>query len=149
MMFLILSEILFIPCYICAYCQLAIELNKKKFKCFVCQEENLMPDVKGLPISKRRLDILALSSEEVYRGEKVKKLKEHIKKIEENISKLSFGIKIGVDWVKELCLDLKNKVQLKTEEAIEQLNEHNKEMIIEIEEFENDWIKSFQSKRNS
>jgi len=38
---------------------------------------------------------------------------------------------------------LKNKVQLKTEEAIEQLNENNKEMITEIEEFEKECITSY------
>ena len=48
-----------------------------------------------------------------------------------------------MDLIKELCLDLKNKVQLKTEEAIEQLNEHNREMITEIEEFEKECFKSF------
>ncbi len=51
----------------------------------------------------------------------------------------------GIDRVKQLCLDLKNKVQLKTEEAIEQLNEHNKQMITEIEEFQKECIKSFHS----
>ena len=99
----------------------------------------------GLIISKRLSEILALNPEEVYRGEKAKKLKEHMKEIEEDINKLTFGINNGVDKIKELCLDLKNKVQLKTEEAIQQLNEHNKQMVAEIEEFEKECIKSFQA----
>ena len=71
-----------------------------------------MPD-EGLPISNRLLRILALNPEEVYRSKEVKKLKEHMKVIEQDINKLSFGINNGVDLIKELCLDLKNKVQLK------------------------------------
>jgi len=94
-----------------------------------------MPE-EGLPINKRLLRILSLKSEEVYRGKEVKQLKENLNVIQEDIKKFSFGIDNGVDRIKGLCLDLKNKVQLKTEEAIEQLNEHNKEMIKEIEEFE-------------
>ena len=37
----------------------------------------------------------------------------------------------------------KNKVQLKTEETIEQLNEHNKQLIKEIKEFEWDCTRSY------
>ncbi len=107
----------------------------------MCNEDHLIPE-KGLPINKRLSEILALESKEVYRGEKVKKLKEYLKEIQEDINKLSFGIDNSVDLIKEVCLDLKNKVQLKTEEAIEQLNEHNKQMITEIEEFERNCIKS-------
>jgi len=78
-----------------------------------------MPD-EGLPFSKRILKILALVSE-VYRDREVKKLKEHMKEIEVEINKLSFGINIGVDRIKELGLDLKNKVQLKTKGAMEKI----------------------------
>jgi len=81
----------------------------------------------------------------VYRSKEVKQLKENLNVIKEAIKKFSFGIDNGVDRIKGLCLDLKNKVQLKTEEAIEQLNEHNKQMITEIEEFERECIKSYQT----
>jgi len=110
----------------------------------VCNEDHLIPE-KGLPINKRLSEILALESKEVYRGEKVKKPKEYLKEIQEDINKLSSGIDNSVDIIKEVCLDRKNKVQLKTEEAIEQLNEHNKQMITEIEEFERNCIKSNQA----
>jgi len=139
-----LDEPRVLPCgeFICAYCHLTIKVNDDKFKCFVCKDDHQMPE-KGLPISKRLLDILALNPEEVYRSKEVNKLKDHIKVIQEDISKLSFGINNGVDLIKDLCLDLKSKVQLKFEVAIEQLNEHNKEMITEIEEFEKECITSY------
>jgi PIN domain nuclease of toxin-antitoxin system len=135
-----------LPCgeTICAYCYISIEVNNNKFKCFICKKDHLMPE-EGLPISIRLLRILALKSEEVYRGKEVKQLKENLEIIQEDINKFSFGIYNGIDKIKGLCLDLRNKVQLKTEEAIEQLNEHNKQMITEIEEFERECIKSYQA----
>ena len=139
-----LDEPRILPCgdSICSYCHLSIEVNKNKFKCFFCHEEHEMPE-KGLLINKGLFKVLALNPEEVFRGEKVKKLKEFMNEIKENINKLTYGINNGVDRIKELCLDLMNKVQLKTEEAIEQLNDHNKEMITEIEEFQKDCITSY------
>jgi len=132
-----LDEPRILPCgeTICDYCFITIEVKNNKFKCFLCNEDHLMPE-KGFPINKRLLRILDLKSKEVYRSKEVKQLKENLNVIQEDINKLSFAIDNGIDRIKELCLDLKNKVQLKTEEAIEQLNEHNKEMIKEIEEFE-------------
>ncbi len=141
-----LDEPRMLPCgeTICAYCYMSIEVNNNKFKCFICNEDHLMPE-KGLPISKRLLRILALKSKEVFRSKKVKQLKDNQNVIQEDINKFSFGIYNGIDKIKGLCLDLRNKVQLKTEEAIEQLNEHNKQMITEIEEFERECIKSYQT----
>ena len=96
-----LDEPRILPCgeSICAYCHLSIKVNNNKFKCFVCQKDHQMSE-KGLPISKRLLDILALNPEEVYRSKEVTKLKEHIKVIQEDINKLSFGINNGVEWSK-------------------------------------------------
>ena len=130
---------------ICAYCHISIEVNNSnKFKCFLCKKDHSMPE-EGLPINKKLLEILSLESKEVYRGEKVKKLKEHLTDFQADIAKFSFGINNGVDRIKEHCLELKNRVQLQTEEAIEQLNEHNKQMIKEIEEFEIDCIKFYRA----
>jgi len=141
-----LNEPRILPCgeFICAYCFISIETNSNKFKCFVCDEDHLLPK-KGLPINKRLSRILALKSKEVSRGEKAKKLKEHLDSTQEYINKFSCGIDNGIERIKELCLDLKNKVQLKTEEAVEQLNEHNKQMITEIEQFAKDSIKFYQA----
>ena len=141
-----LDEPRMLPCgeTICSYCHKSIVVENKKYKCLICNKDHFMPE-EGLPISKRLLRILTLNSEEVYRSKEVKKFKEQLKEIQEDVNKISFGINNGVDRVKELCIDLKNKVQLRTKEAIEQLNELNKEMITEIENFEKDCIKSYQA----
>ena len=133
-------------CYYCYESIISIKANNKTFKCFVCNEDHLMPE-KGLPISKRLMEILSLESKEVYRSKEVKKLKELVSGFQQDINKFSFGINNGVDQIKELCIELKSKVQLKTEEAIEQLNEHSHVMIKEIEKFEKDSIRLYQANK--
>jgi len=96
-------------------------------------------------MNKRLLRILALQSEEVSRGKEVRQLKANLNVIQDDINSFSFGIDDDIDRIKELCIDLKNKIQLKIEEAIAQLNEHKKQMITEVEEFERDCIKSYQA----
>ncbi len=85
-----LDEPRMLPCgeFICASCYISIEETNQKFKCFICNEDHLMPE-KGLPISKRLLRILALKSEEVYRSKEVKQLKENLEIIQEDINKFS------------------------------------------------------------
>jgi hypothetical protein len=145
-----LDEPRILPCgeTICAYCYISIEANKNKFVCFVCNENHSLTE-NGLPINKILLKILALESKEVYRGNEVKQLKGYLDDIQEDINKISFCLNNGVDRIKDFCFDLKNKVQLRTEEAIEQLNEHNQDMITEIEEFERFCIKSYQVNLNT
>jgi len=79
-------------------------VNSNTFKCSVCDEDHLMPE-KGLIISKRFIRILALKSKEVYRGQKVEKIKEFLNGFKKDIN--SFGSNNGVDQIKEVCLNLK------------------------------------------
>ena len=60
---------------------------------------------------------------------------------------LSFSIKNGVEKIKEECIELRNQVQLATEEGVEQLNEQNHAMIKEINEFEKECIECYQSSK--
>jgi len=87
-----------LPCgeFICAYCYISIEVNNNKFKCFICNEDHLMPE-KGLPISKRLLRILSLKSEEVYRGKEVKQLKENLNVIKKTSK--SFRLALIMVWI--------------------------------------------------
>jgi len=91
-----------LPCgeTICANCSVSIEVNNKKFKCLICDEDHLMPD-KGLPISKILSEIIALRSEDVYRGKEVENLKKLLNEIQEGVNKFSFGINNGVDRIKD------------------------------------------------
>jgi len=96
----------------------------------------------GLTISKRLLKILALEPKEVYRSKEVDALKNHLNDFQQKINLFAFGINNGVDRIKQHCLDLKNKVQLRTEEVIEQLQDHSAQLVKEIEQFEKICIKS-------
>jgi len=141
-----LDEPRMLPCgeIICNYCQISIEINNNQFKCFICNEYHLMPK-EGLTISKRLLKILALEPKEVYRSKEVDALKNHLNDFQQKINLFAFGINNGVDRIKQHCLDLKNKVQLRTEEVIEQLQDHSAQLVKEIEQFEKICIKSYQA----
>ena len=60
------------------------------------------------------------------------------------MNSLAFGIKNSTDRVKDECIELRNQVQLATEETIEQINKHSDELIKEIDQFEKDTIKSYE-----
>ncbi len=141
-----LDEPRMLPCgeIICNYCQISIEINNNQFQCFICNQYHLMPK-EGLTISKRLLKILALEPKEVYRSKEVDALKNHLNDFQQKINLFAFGINNGVDRIKQHCLDLKNKVQLRTEEVIEQLQDHSAQLVKEIEQFEKICIKSYQA----
>jgi len=45
---------------------------------------------------------------------------------------LQFSVKNGIEKIKEECIKVKNHVQLVTDQAIQQINEHSDEFIEEI-----------------
>jgi len=53
-----------------------------------------------------------------------------------NITTLNVVLKKGTDFVNEYCMDLTSDVQLKTEEAIQQINDISIKIIEEINAYE-------------
>jgi hypothetical protein len=129
-----LDEARNLPCgsTICLSCTKTIQLDAyHHFVCIVCLKKHEMLS-EGLPLNKIVSLFLSYEPKEVYRGQVAEKLKSSLKEIEKNIEKISFSLKSGVDQMKEYFMDLKSEVQLATEEAIEQLNIFNEELINEI-----------------
>jgi hypothetical protein len=58
----------------------------------------------------------------------------------EKKSFIEHGIDNSNDLINEYCMDLRSEVQLKTEQAIEQINKLNKEIIDQIDEYEKELI---------
>jgi hypothetical protein len=56
---------------------------------------------------------------------------------------LQFSVKNGIEKIKEECIKVKNHVQLVTDQAIQQINEHSDEFIEEINEYEKDSISDY------
>jgi len=133
-----------LPCgeSVCSRCVSSIHVKKNNFECIVCNEQHVMPD-KGLPTNKKLLSLISMQPAEVYRSRTVIKLKESLKEIRTKAKGLTFGAENGIDFIKEYCLDLMNDVQLATEKLIQQINDYNDEIIKEIKNFENSYIKSY------
>ena len=139
-----------LPCgdTICSDCVLSIRVaDNNKFDCLICEKKHTMPD-DGLPVNKKLLAILSLKPSEVYRGQIVQKLKEALNEIHKKSTQLTFGSNNGIYQIKEHCINLKNELQLSTEEAIKQINEYNLELIKEIEQYEKECVKSYDQNYN-
>ena len=126
-----------LPCgvTICSFCEISIQVNNQMFDCLVCKKKHEMLQ-DGLPNNELALEILAIEITRVSRGETYDSLKKLLNEIEKKCSIIKLGIKNSTDLVKEHCIDLRSDVQLKTEEAIQQINDINSKIIEEIDEYE-------------
>ena len=130
-----------LPCgeTICSFCEISIQVNNQMFDCLVCKKKHEMLQ-DGLPNNELALEILAIEITRVSRGETYDSLKKLLNEIEKKCSIIKLGIKNSTDLVKEHCIDLRSDVQLKTEEAIQQINDMNSKLIEEIDEYEKELI---------
>ncbi len=141
-----LDEPRVLPCgdVACFSCIASIQVINKKFDCFLCNNKHNMPD-EGLPINKRLLALISMQPIGVYRGQAVEVLNENLDDMQKKITCLKFSLNNGIDKIKEFCIDLRSSVQMATEQAIEQLNEQSDELLNEINKFEKDCTKSYQT----
>jgi hypothetical protein len=124
---------------ICSFCETSIQVIDKMYDCLVCKKKHEMPQ-DGLPNNELVLEILAIEITKVSRGEAYNSSKKLLNEIQKKRSIIKLGIDNSTDLVKEHCIDLRSDVQLKTEEAIQQINEINSKMIEEIDEYEKEFI---------
>jgi len=92
----------------------------------------------GLNFNKILIEILSLKSVNVSRGKALNLLKDTLKNQKLKILKLCLENKN--DFVKEHCIELRNKVQLATEEAMQQMNQFNEQLIDQIDEYEKELV---------
>jgi hypothetical protein len=124
---------------ICSFCETSIQVIDKMYDCLVCKKKHEMPQ-DGLPNNGLVLEILAIEITKVSRGEAYDALKKLLNEIKTKRSIIELGIDKSTDLVKDHCIDLRSDVQLKTEEAIQQINEINSKLIEEIDEYEKEFI---------
>jgi len=125
---------------ICSHCVSYIQINKdKEFVCIVCNDKHEMPKT-GLPLNKTVLEMLSVKSFDVPCGSAFEQLQETLKQVEKNKFELKNYINNGNDCVKEYCVELKSKVQLTTEQVIDQINQLSGHVIDEIDEYEQEII---------
>ena len=143
-----LDEPTMLPCgqTVCSPCLNSIYVNNKKFKCIICNNEHPMPE-NGLPINKVVQALLSMQPKEVYRGQAVETLKETLNAMRNKRNLLQTTSNNGIDKIKEKCIELRNQVQVATEQAIKQINDLSDSFIKEIDQYEKETIKSYQSNK--
>jgi hypothetical protein len=130
-----------LPCgeAICSICETTLQVLNNNFNCLICKEKHEMP-TKGLPTSKPLLEMLSIQPTKISRGKAFDALEKSLDSMQKKRSLIRLGIENGIDFVKEHCIELRSDVQLVTEKCIEQINEFNKEIIDEIDDYEKDLI---------
>lgn len=137
-----------LPCgsIICDRCVKKIQPieNTNQFKCDQCNEMHNIPP-NGFSICEPLIKMLNRKPSKIYRGSQVEDLEKNLKRIENQLKKLEIDLNHGEDVIKDHCSELRRKVQLATDRKIEQINEYNKEMFEQIDEFRRDCLKTFNS----
>jgi hypothetical protein len=130
-----------LPCgeTICSYCVSSIKINSNVFDCLVCKQQHEMPK-NGLPDNKVALKMLSVKPIKVSRGEAVDLLEKKLDDILKKQKNIKQSIENSTDLVKQYFTDLRSDVQLKTEEAIQQINDISSKIIEEIDEHEKELI---------
>lgn len=137
-----------LPCghTICTFCVSSIKIESDNtFECKLCNQTHMYPSY-GFPTSETILNILSFKPNEIHRSDAAEALKTTLKEIQTKIEQIQFGINNGIDHIKDYCIDLRTEVYLATELAVQQINEMNEQFINKINQYEQDCIRSFQSK---
>ena len=110
---------------ICSHCVSTIQVKNREFQCLICKEMHEIPN-NGLPFIKLAVEMLSLESIDVSRGNEFDSLQSSIDDLSNKRKVLNHLLENGDDFIKENCIELRNQVQLVTEEAIQQINKVNK-----------------------
>lgn len=136
-----LDEPRLLPCgeSIFSVCVQSIKLIGKQYDCLVCSNKHKMPK-NGLHINKALAEMLSFKSIDVSRGEAFDSLQVTLNDLFNKSSILKHRLDHRDDYVKEHCNEIRNKVQLATEEAILLINQFNEHLIDRVDEYENELI---------
>jgi hypothetical protein len=111
-------------------------------------EQHVVPDSE-FPINEVAYNLMSEQPSEVYRSEIAANLKNNLNDIQNQLSLLSNDLNNGVDKIKDHCIELRREVQLKTEQKILEINQLNEALIQQIDEYEEECVFNFTSKRES
>jgi len=132
-----------LPCgkTICSFCAPLNLLSSidNKFDCLVCKNKHEVPK-DGLPNNEALLKMLSVKRIRVSRGKAFDLLEKSLDDIQKKYDYIKRGIENSTDFVNEYCMDLRSDVQLKTEEAIQQINDISIKIIEEINAYEKELI---------
>lgn len=137
-----------LPCGValCRDCAASIKIENKKFVCPMCPNRTHEITNEGLPTSETLIHLLKIQPIQITRGKSVELLQSLLNEIQKNINVISHGINNSIDHIKEHCIQLRNQAQLATEQAIQKINNFNQEIMNEINAYESECIRKFETK---
>jgi len=135
------SEPKILPCgeTICSFCVSSMQLTDNLFDCLLCHDKHEMPK-NGLPNNKALLEILSVKPTSISRGTAFDLLEKSINNIHKKQMQFKRCIENSSDLINDHCFELRNDVQLATEEVILQVNDFSSKIIEEIDEYEKELI---------
>jgi hypothetical protein len=135
-------------CSMCFTCISSFIIKEKNgINCPVCHNFHETPK-NGFIKNNQLADLTIKTPNNVYRGRQTEDFKKTLDEILKRLNDLDQDIKLGHDNVKKYCLNLKSEVQLATELKIKEINELNKELIDEINQYEEECEKKFITEEN-
>jgi len=138
-----------LPCgeTICSFCVTSLKIVDKMFKCLVCKKKHEMP-IDGLLKNILVLKMLSIKPNEISRGKAFETFQDSLNNIQKNINLITNGVNRRDDCIKEHFSELRNEVQLYTEETIQQLNNSNIQIIKEIDGYEKEQLRMSKEMKN-
>ncbi len=126
-----------LPCSatICIKCVSSIELIKEEnniFLCFICYKKHTMPE-DGLLVNELAQSMLSIEPTDVSRGQYYESLKNTLNDIQFKREYIRNCLNNCSDNIKQYFSELRNQVNVTTEQAIQQINVFNKEFLQEID----------------
>jgi hypothetical protein len=123
-------------------CSTCIKLDNESssFECQLCKTTHTNPS-DGFPQNAALLKLIKKNADEVYRGERVEQLKSKLTMIKAESDELRQKSRMDkIDALKEHCSSLRRQVESKTDRTIEEVQELNRALIIEIDEYESECL---------
>jgi hypothetical protein len=117
--------------------------------CPLCKDYHDFPANFQFPLCKQIKDLLMQQPKEVYRGVLAETLKSNLNDIRLKINELSGDITDSLEKIKIHCQLLRKEVNQTTDYALKYIQEVNKNMINEIDDYESELMKPFEINKNA
>jgi len=96
------------------------EAVNRKFKCGICLKEHQIPE-DGFALNEKIYDLLTSEQMEISRGKEHDQLEINLSNLYSLARFLKFESENGTDVIKEHCIEQLRRIQLATENKIEQI----------------------------
>ncbi len=118
------------------------EKRDNSFKCPLCQNTHKNAE---FPVNELVKNLLDISPGKVFRSALVEQFTANLNKLESKKTELDKILTVGVDRVKEHCIEVRLDVDIAAETVIEQLKHHRDMILKQIDEHETRTVASFQA----